>query len=131
MTADEDLETLREQTERGDRTDEDARSAERAELQSSIVNELAEIDAGDRQKTVSVWDGQLAALFATLEKDEFEEDLEAIGVALRREFDISNEDPPDRSEVLRLLLRLGLREAAPEYHETLREALKEHATRNI
>ncbi len=41
------------------------------------------------------------------------------------------EDDPDQSEVLRRPLRLGLREAASEYVEALRAAVRDYATRDL
>lgn len=129
MTDDAELESLRQQTQHGDRLDEADREATHAELEERIGEYLAEIDAGDRQKTVSVWDGELAALVAALE--DHPEDLAAVGEHLRGAFDADAAASADRSEVLRRALRLGLREAAPEYMDTLREAVRDHATQDL
>lgn len=128
---DEELQQLREQTDKSDRLDEAAESTETQDLQETIERHLEDIEDGDRQKTLSVWDGELAALFAALEESEHEDDLITVGEALREEFEISDDSVPDRSEVLRLTLRLGLREAAPEYTDALREAVRNHASRSI
>lgn len=130
MTDDE-LEALREQTESGDRIDQAGADIERAALQETIEANLAEVNSGDRQKTVSVWDGEIAALVAALEADEHSDALQAIGEALRAEFDVSSTEAVDRSEVLRRALRLGLQQAAPSYMDTLREAVREHATQDL
>jgi hypothetical protein len=126
---DDDLEDLRERTTHGDRLDEAAQEDSREEFRDTITEELLAIDAGDRQKTVSVWDAELAALSAAL--DEHPEHTEAIGEVLRSEFDTAADGDADRSEVLRRALRLGLREAAPEYVEELRDAVRDHATRDL
>jgi hypothetical protein len=76
-----------------------------------------------------VWDGPLAAFVAALEDTE---DLETVGAALQEslEEDIDAE-AVDRSEVLRLALRLGFREAAPEYLAAAREAVREHSAPDL
>jgi hypothetical protein len=121
---DTELEELRRETSRGDRLDEDTRRDETAEFRERVERALEEMDAGDRQKTVSVWDGPLAAFLAALEDTE---DLEAVGAALQESLDEDvDAEAVDRSEVLRLALRLGFREAAPEYLDAAREAVREH-----
>ena len=126
---DTELEELRRETSRGDRLDEDARREETAEFRERVKRTLEEIDAGERAKTVSVWDGPLAAFVAALEDTE---DLETVGAALQEslEEDIDAE-AVDRSEVLRLALRLGFREAAPEYLAAAREAVREHSAPDL
>lgn len=121
---DTELEELRREMSRGDRLDEDTRREETAEFRERVERALEEIDAGDRQKTVSVWDGPLAAFLAALEDTE---DLEAVGAALQESLDEDvDAEAVDRSEVLRLALRLGFREAAPEYLDAAREAVRKH-----
>ena len=137
MSEDPDVDELKEEfggaSAGGDRLDT-ARSEQasgRADLKPAIVDALEEIDAGDRQKTVSLWDGNMAALFAGLEASDharrqlaqqlvgaLEEQGATPGVDL---------DDPDKSDVLRLALLHGLNDAAPEYVEVLREALEERA----
>jgi hypothetical protein len=124
MSDDTDLEELRRQTSRGDRLDEDTRRDDTAEFRERVERALEEIDAGDRQKTVSVWDGPLAAFVAALEDTE---DLQAVGTALQESLgEEVDAEAVDRSEVLRLALRLGFREAAPEYLEAARDTVREH-----
>jgi len=85
-------------------------------------------DAGERQKTVSVWDGDLAAFVAALDQEANAEHRAAVGHALREALRRADDDSDvDQSEVLRLALRLGFAEAAPEYLDTLREAIGDHA----
>ncbi|NHX42010.1 MULTISPECIES: hypothetical protein [Haloarcula] len=129
MSDDADLDQLREATDHGDRLDEAAGADVYEDLRESMVEYLEEIDDGGRQKTVSVWDGDIAALMAALE--DHPEHLQAYGEALREELDLGGTEPPDRSEVLRLALRLGLREAAPDDMETARKANQDHATRGL
>lgn len=129
--SDPELDALRRQTSHGDRLDEAPREDDRRDLQASIREELAAIDSGDRQKTVSVWDGDLAAFLAAL--DDHPDHRDAVGRALREALgrEVEDDAAVDRSEVLRLALRLGLAEAAPEYVDTLREAVADHATDSL
>jgi len=128
MTDDEELAELKEKTNKGARVDEETLD-EMALFRSRVHEVLEEIDGGERQKTVSVWDGPLAAFMAALEDTE---DLEAVGTALQRKIG-TDEDPDalERSEVLRLALRLGFNEAAPEYLNAAREAVHEHNTPDL
>jgi uncharacterized protein (DUF1778 family) len=127
--SDPELDALRRQTSQGDRLDEAAQADDRRSLRDDIVDELAAIDAGERQKTVSVWDGDLAAFVAALDQEANAEHRAAVGHALREALGRADDDDSDvdRSEVLRLALRLGFAEAAPEYLDTLREAIGDHA----
>lgn len=125
--SDPELDALRRQTSQGDRLDEAAQADDRRSLRNDIVDELAAIDAGERQKTVSVWDGDLAAFVAALDQEANAEHRAAVGHALREALGRDDDSDVDRSEVLRLALRLGFAEAAPEYLDTLREAIGDHA----
>jgi len=129
MSDDADLDQLRAATDHGDRLDEAAEEVDRAALRESIAEYLDEIDAGDRQKTVSVWDGEVAALLAALE--DHPEDMARVGDSLREALGVDTDDDVDRSDVIRLALRLGLREAAPKEIETVREAVQDRATRGL
>jgi len=126
---DEDLEQLREQTSSGDRLDEASSEQEQHELQEAILDELEAIDAGGKQKTVSVWDGPMAALLDALETRE--DDLVETGEQLRDALGIEDESEPDRSEVLRLALRLGFETAAPDKLDATRGAVEEHASQRL
>lgn len=120
---------LREQTSKGDRLDEAPRQQRQAGFKQSIREHLAAIDAGERQKTVSVRDGDLAAFINALEDNP--EDMEAVGEALRNALGVEGNGEPDRSEVLRLALNLGFREAAPAYVEALRETVRDRAVEGV
>jgi len=129
MSDDADLDELRAATDHGDRLDEAAEQADREDLRDSVAEYLAEIDSGERQKTVSVWDGEVAALLAALE--DHPEDMARVGDSLRKTLGVEADEDVERSDVIRLALRLGLREAAPEEMETVREAVQERATRGL
>jgi hypothetical protein len=125
-----DLEELKRQTSHGDRLDSDADNDERQELAEAILDELARIDAGEEQKTISVWDGPVAALVRAL--DEKPEQRAQIGTALCRQLDIdADEEPIDRSKMVRYALRLGFKQADPDKFETLKESVQEHATQDL
>lgn len=126
---DEDLEQLREQTSTGDRLDEASAEQEQHELQEAILAELEAIDAGEKQKTVSVWDGPMAALLSALE--DRDDDLVETGEQLRDALGIEDESEPDRSEILRLALRLGFETAAPDKLDATRSAVEEHASQRL
>jgi hypothetical protein len=125
---DEDLASLRKQTSQGDRLDEAAAEKEQQALIEAIGTELDAIENGEQQKTVSVWDGHLAAFIRALEAHP--EHLEEVGQGLQRQLDVDSGEI-DRSTVLRLAVRLGLQEAAPEEFESLREAVRKQATKNL
>ncbi|MFC6943245.1 hypothetical protein ACFQE8_25365 [Salinirubellus sp. GCM10025818] len=125
---DDDLATLREQTSHGDRLDEAPAAEQRQAFVDAIVAELEAIERGDQQKTVSVWDGPLAAFIRALEDNP--DRLEEVGHALQRELDLDEHDV-ERSEVLRLALRLGFKKAAPEAFEAVREAAQQQATKGL
>jgi len=128
MSDEDDLAALREQTSQGDRLDEAASDEKKRDLTEAIVTELEAIDDGEQQKTVSVWDGHIAAFIRALEENP--DRLEDVGHALQRQLDLDESDV-DRSEVLRLGLRLGFQEAAPDEFEAIREAARKQATKGL
>ena len=128
MSDEDDLAALREKTSQGDRLDEAASDEKKRDLTEAIVTELEAIDDGEQQKTVSVWDGHIAAFIRALEENP--DRLEDVGHALQRQLDLDESDV-DRSEVLRLGLRLGFQEAAPDEFEAIREAARKQATKGL
>jgi hypothetical protein len=128
MSEDEDLAALREQTSQGDRIDEASEEADQQKFVDDIVAELEAIENGENQKTVSVWDGHLAAFIRALEENP--ERMESVGRNLQQRLDF-DESEVDRSEVLRLALRLGFQQAAPEEFEAIREAAQQQATKKL
>lgn len=124
MTNDDELRRLREQTAGGDRLDAAETQERQRVLVEALVNALDEIDQGDRSKTVSVWDGPTAAYLATLDDDPEARAELADGLADALDQTV---DDPDRSDLLRLLIRVGLRTAAPEHVAALREAVRDQA----
>jgi hypothetical protein len=128
MSEDEDLAALREQTSQGDRIDEASEEADQQEFVDDIVAELEAIENGENQKTVSVWDGHLAAFIRALEENP--ERMGTVGHNLQQRLDF-DESEVDRSEILRLALRLGFQQAAPEEFEAIREAAQQQATKKL
>ncbi|MCF2165404.1 hypothetical protein PNP85_13065 [Halobacterium salinarum] len=125
MTDDE-LEQLRQQTDVGTRAQEATPSDESTDLEDAMVTLLAAVEAGETSKTLSVRDARLTALVRALEETgELEEVGTDLQEALGRE---AAPDAIDRSEVLRLAVRLGLQEAAPDLLETARDAYGRHAS---
>lgn len=126
MTDDDELEQLRQQTDVGTRAQEATPSDESTDLEDAMVTLLAAVEAGETSKTLSVRDARLTALVRALEETgELEEVGADLQEALGRE---AAPDAIDRSEVLRLAVRLGLQEAAPDLLETARDAYGRHAS---
>jgi len=124
--ADDELEELREQTDVGTRAEAETTNDETSELEDAIVTLLGEVESGDVSKTLSVRDEQLAALIRGLEETD---SLADVGTPLKEELGRDDDkDVTDRSELLRLAVRLGLQQAAPEVVETARDANARHAS---
>lgn len=123
---DDDLEELRKQTEVGSRLKASGERTEADALEAAIVAAFSAIGEGDLAKTLSVRDDRLAALVHGLEA---EGELKPVGVALQEALgrDV-DEDAIDRSEVLRLALRLGFQEAVPDVFETAKDAHARHVS---
>ena len=130
MSDDEELsmEELRAQTEQGDRIDADAETAGQTFV-DEIADAMTDVEAGDRPKTIAVRDESLAALLAAL--DENDDEIEAVGNALCEALDRDPSEEYDRSEILRLAVRVGLYAATPEQMDQLGDAAAERARENI
>lgn len=128
-SGDVDLDALRQQTETGNRLQEDAANAEDADVfRQTLIAALAERQEAGSQRTVSFWDGELAGLLDALESDP--KRLRAVGVALQEALGREpNPEAIDRSEVVQLAARLGFQEADPDLVETWREAVGDAAKR--
>ena len=132
MSDEADVEELRKRHQKGSRVTGAAAETEEAEdevssLEEAMVAAFEEIEAGETAKSLSLRDGQLASLIHGLEAEP--DELEAVGIALQEALDREiDPEAVDRSEVLRLAVRVGLREAAPEVVETARNAQARHLT---
>ena len=123
---DEELEQLREDTELGTRAEYSTPSEETTNLEDTMVALLADVEAGEVSKTLPVRDERLTALVRALEETG---GLDDVGEALREELGREGDaDGTDRSEMLRLAVRLGLQEAAPGVLDTARDASARHAS---
>jgi len=124
--ADDELDELRQKTDVGTRAQSATPGEESTGLEDTIVAVLADVEAGEVSKTLSVRDDRLAALVRALEETG---GLDDVGAALRQELGREGDvDGIDRSEVLRLAVRLGLQQAAPEVLDAGRDAYAQHAT---
>jgi hypothetical protein len=128
MSSDDDLEELRRSTERGSRLDEPTDASESG-LVDALVDALGSIDQGDRPKTIALRDQPIAALLSVL--SERDEDMQVVGGELEQAIGRAPTEEYDRSEIVRLAIRVGLQEAVPEYLEELGEASGEHAKQNL
>lgn len=98
-------------------------------LADAILTELERINEGEEQKTISSWDGPVAASVRALGTTP--EQRAEVGESLRRQLDIDEESEIDRSELVRYALRLGFRQVDPDKFETLKESVREHATQGL
>ena len=123
-----DIEDLRAATERGDRNDEVGKDSSQ-DFVDEIVAAIDDVESGDRPKTIAVRDQPIAALLAAL--DETEDEMSEVGHALEEALDREQSDEYDRSEIVRLAVRVGLESATSEKMEQLSDAIGEHAQKNI
>ena len=123
---DDELEQLRQKTDVGTRAQSATPGEQESDLEDAMVSLLGDVEAGEISKTLSVRDARLTALVRALEESG---DLDDVGTALQEELGReADADEIDRSEVLRLAVRLGLQEAAPEVLDTARNAYARHAS---
>jgi hypothetical protein len=124
--ADDELEELRKQTDVGTRAEAESDGDGTDRLEDAIVTLLGDVERGDISKTLSVRDEQLTALIRGLEETGR---LDDVGTSLKDELGRDDDEAmTDRSELLRLAVRLGIQEAAPEVVETARDANARHAS---
>jgi hypothetical protein len=125
MVDDEDLAEMREELEgedSGDRADKAASQQDRQDLVESIGDELDAIDAGDRQKSVSVWDQNLAALINAL--DDHDDERKQIVDDLAAELGRDPPADPTRSDVVKLAVRVGLSKTDSDVVEATTDAVR-------
>nr|EGQ39608.1 MAG: hypothetical protein J07AB56_03360 [Candidatus Nanosalinarum sp. J07AB56] len=126
---DDELEELREKTDVGTRAQSEASEEESPDFEETMVELLADVEDGGVSKTLSVRDARLTALVRALEETG---ELADTGAALQGELGGETAvDGIDRSELLRLAVRLGLQEAAPEVLDSARDALARHASEQL
>ena len=118
-----DLDELRKQTDPGTRAEDTG--DEEPDLEDVMVDKFKEVDSGEISKTLSVRDERLAALVHALEETgQLDDVVRAIGDQLDR----NGEKDGDRSEFLRLALRLALEESESDVLETAQSAYARHAS---
>ena len=124
------LEELRRNTERGSRVEDDAKEDERSFADVAFE----ELSAGPPSNpTVAFRDQDYFAFLAALFRDESIERREEVKQNLCDRLGISTEKigALDRSEAVRLAMRVGFNEAAPELMEQFDDARMKHAQENI
>lgn len=93
-------------------------------LHEAIQDVRRQVDAGEATEQLSVRDARLVALIGGLEETGQLSDIaEVAGARLDRD---SDDGSVTRAETLRLLIRIGLWEVAPEIVQTAVEANKEY-----
>lgn len=122
MTDDKEIEELRRTTAKHISTDRvEGRRVDG--LRTDIEAALRDIDVGDRSKMIGFRDGSTAALLEVL--SEREAGMASLGSSLAETLEREPADEYDRSEIVRLAVRVGLQHAAPEYYRELNEAVIE------
>ncbi|MDL0119142.1 hypothetical protein PNQ29_05255 [Halobacterium salinarum] len=121
---DDEIAELRAQSERGSRLEEDDSGA--VDLVDDIIDALDAIENGDQRKTIALRDQSAAALLTALMENP--ERSKQVGDELREALDRDVDDEYDRSEIVRLALRVGLQHASPDVVEDLQAAHQEHAS---
>lgn len=123
-----DLHERKQETTDGDHIDTAPDNTAESELAEDILEQYRLLEAGEKQETVSVWDQDIAALLFALDapEEKHQHHLDAIAEALGDELDCPVSAGADRSEVIRLALRVGLQEAPDHIREAHRTAAQEH-----
>lgn len=122
MAEDDEIEALRQKTERGDRLGEQGDDGGSDFDLAAAVR--AELEAQD-DKSVSVWDAPVSAYVEVLRAHEDERE------AVARALGIADPEDAERSDVLRAALRNGLHEADPERWGAVQEAVAEFETGSL
>jgi len=103
---------------RGSTLDEEAKATDR--FVDDLAAALGAVDRGEVAKTVSFRDERTAALFNALGENDTE--LQQAVDDVRAAAGVDNDSPGDRSELLRLLVRVGLNEVTPRLAEAEKQA---------
>ncbi|MFC7164823.1 hypothetical protein [Halospeciosus flavus] len=127
MAEDDELAALREQTSHGDRIDEAAAEDAKRDLVEDILDELRPSTPVTNRKRSACGMGISRRSFARSRRIPTDWGSRARASA---PLDLEEGDV-DRSEILRLALRLGFQEAAPNEFESVREAAREQATKGL
>ena len=103
---------------RGSSLDEEAKASER--FVEDLAKAMGGVESGEVSKTISFRDERTAALFQALKDNP--ERLQSTVEMLRAEVGIDDDSGGDRSELLRLLVRVALRDVTPELAEAEKRA---------
>ncbi len=103
---------------RGSTLDEEAKATDR--FVDDLAAALGAVERGDVAKTVSFRDGRTAALFNALGENDSE--LQQAVEDARAAAGVDDDSEGDRSELLRLLVRLGLNEVTPRLADAEKQA---------
>jgi len=122
MNEDNDISELREQTTTGDRA---AMASVDDGFEDDLLDAVATRNETGAQKSVSIWDGDIAALLDALEDNP--ERAEQLVERASEQYDISAGDV-DRSEIVRVLLISGLAAVDPDVKDSWRDAIGEYAS---
>lgn len=90
-----------------------------------LVGEIESVERGQQSTVVGVRDPTISALLHTLEEDG--DALVNLCNRLRANLGREPTDDVKKSDVIRLAIRVGLKEGAPEYNDQLLEAASEHS----
>lgn len=122
MTDDKDLDQLQEETSTGDRAQIESVDSG---FEDDLFEAVAERNETGATKSVSIWDGDIAALLDALEENP--DRVEQLVEKASENYDISVDDV-DRSEIVRVLLISGLAAVDPEVKNSWREAIGKYAS---
>jgi len=103
---------------RGSTLDEEAKASER--FVDDLAAALGAVERGDVAKTVSFRDERTAALFRALGENPSE--LQSAIQDARHAAGVEDDSEGDRSELLRLLVRIGIGEVTPELADAEKQA---------
>ncbi|MFK8215568.1 hypothetical protein [Haloferax volcanii] len=128
MSDDADLEELKAQTQKGSRVSAQTKQDD-GDLTDALVDALEAVENGDVHPNVSVRDGHTAALLHALENNP--EAMHNTVDSLRDYLGGNADGEVDKSVLIRLLLRAGLRAGAPDTRESLADAIAERASNEV
>lgn len=98
-------------------------------LQHDITAALGDVANGDQSQMIGFRDQSIAALLLALERNENE--LNYLGNELKTSLGQTQQETFNRSEIIRLAVRVGLQQAAPDYYERLTAAAVEYTRESL
>lgn len=119
---DEELEALREQTETSTRIQQPGKPTD--EFLEDLDDALEERMASGAQRSVGLWDGELAALIDAIEQHP--DRLERFASNAREVLGVQEDDELDRSDVVRLGVLYAIHDLDPVLWEEWRDAVAEY-----